>query len=158
MGDIEEKLQNFLTKIDQWMYSSNIQYRNAPFDKNDEVLNILDCNINDLRERTTENHQENIMILNQYRHQLLHVVAREKSIKAWAEQGINYLIAGKEFNKFMKWEEKYFTVIKKNAVGEKLQELKTTSEARIMSAEATIKTVETAIKVLENLGRSKVWT
>jgi hypothetical protein len=33
--------------------------------------------------------------------------------------------------------------------------LKTTSEARILAGEATIGSVETAMKVLENMGRNK---
>ena len=44
---------------------------------------------------------------------------------------------------------------KTSYTGIKLQMLKTTSDARILAGEATISTIENAMKILENLGRQK---
>jgi hypothetical protein len=83
------------------------------------------------------------------------IIAREKAVKAWAEQGIWYIVTGVSHDKYAKWEEKYHSAIRNHKSGLKLQMLKTTAEARILAGEATIGSIETAMKVFENMGRNK---
>ena len=85
-----------------------------------DIESILDGNPKDLRDSTAQHCQENLFTLNQYLYRLNISLSKERSVKAWAEQGINFLIASKEFSPYIKWEEKKFIIVKESKIGAKL--------------------------------------
>lgn len=155
--EIDVKLENFLAKISNWMNLNGITYPNDNIQNINDIECILDGSPKDLRDSTAQSCQENLFTLNQYLYRLNMSLSKERSVKAWAEQGINFLIASKEFSPYIKWEEKKFIIVKESKIGAKLQELKTISESRIMVCEAMIKRVENAMKIIENVGRVKTY-
>lgn len=155
--EIDVKLANFLVKISNWMNLNDITYPSDNFQDINKIECILDGNPVDFRDSTAQQCQENLFVLNQYLYRLNVSLSKEKSVKAWAEQGINFLIASKEFSPYIKWEEKKFIIVKESKIAAKLQELKTVSDARIIMAEAMIKKVENAMRIIENIGRTKIY-
>jgi hypothetical protein len=156
MEEIDEKINKFHKNIDDWIESKHVDYGvDDSYEKCREVGNILHLSREDLKNMSVVDYQTAIYALNQYWIYLNKLLAREKAVKTWADQGIWYIITGMEHDKYTKWEEKYHMSIRASPMGIKLQILKTTAEARILATEATSSRLETAIKVLENLSRSK---
>lgn len=158
MDDVEIKLENFLAKISTWMTHCDIIWNAEDrFPRMSDVECALNADYRDFRQSSQQQLQETLFLLNQYLYRLNMELAKEQSVKAWADQGINFLIAGQEFPQYTKWEEKKFLIVRKSKIAEKLQELKTVSDARILIAEAIIKKVETSMKIIENMGRIKMY-
>jgi len=155
MEELEEKIKKFHDNIDNWIKESKIDYGTDFGDKADEVAKILNYSREELKSMTFPDYQASIFLLNQYLMHLKSIIAREKAVKAWAEQGIWYIVTGVSHDKYAKWEEKYYESIRSSQTGIKLQTLKTTADARILSVGATIEMIENAMRVLENLARSK---
>ena len=155
MEELEDKIKKFHENIDNWIRESKIDYGTDFGDKANDVGQILHYSREELKVMTFPDYQASIFLLNQYLMHLKSIVAREKAVKAWAEQGIWYIVTGVSHDKYAKWEEKYHSAIRNHKSGLKLQMLKTTAEARILAGEATIGSVETAMKVFENMGRNK---
>ena len=156
MEEIDERINKFHKSIDDWIESKNIDYGVDSFgDKVYEVSKVLHLSRDELKAMSSVDCQTAIFLLNQYWSYLNTLLAREKAVKTWADQGIWYIITGMQHDKYSKWEEKYHMSIRASPMGIKLQILKTTAEARILATEATAGRLETAIKVLESLSRSK---
>lgn len=156
MEEVDDKINKFHKSIDEWIESKHIDYGLDSFgEKVHEVGKILHLSREELKAMSVIDYQTAIFLLNQYWAYLNTLLAREKAVKTWADQGIWYIITGMQHDKYSKWEEKYHMSIRASPIGIKLQILKTTAEARILATEATSSRLETAIKVLENLSRSK---
>jgi hypothetical protein len=156
MEDIDIKISNFHKTIDDWIHNSHADIDNEKLgDKFDEVTTIIHMSREDLNKMSSVECQTAVYLLNQQAGYLKMKISREKAVKAWAEQGIGYLITGSKHDKYAKWEEKYYESIRSSQTGIKLQTLKTTADARILAGGATIETIETAMRILENLARSK---
>ena len=155
MEELEEKINNFHQNNENRIRESKVDYGTDFGDKSNESKKILDLSKEELKSMTFADYQASIYLLNQYLMHLKTIIAREKAVKAWAEQGIWYIVTGVSHDKYAKWEEKYHSAIRNHKSGLKLQMLKTTSEARILAGEAAIGSVEMAMKVLENMGRNK---
>lgn len=156
MEDIDIKINNFHKSIDEWIHNNHADIDSQKLgDKIYEASKIIHMSREDMREMSSIECQTAVYLLNQQAGYLKMKTAREKAVKAWAEQGIGYLITGSKHDKYAKWEEKYYESIRNSQTGIKLQMLKTTADARILAAEATIGTIENAMRILENLARSK---
>jgi len=152
----EEKLEKFLYNIEEWVSGHHIAYASQKeFSKNEQVEKIINLDNSELRGYNVQECQETLLVLNQYFVYLNLVLSREKAAKAWADQGLNYLLAGKEFSPYTKWEEKKALILREGSVAAKLQELKTSCEARIMLVEAQMKNIEYILKIVESIWRSK---
>ena len=152
----EEKFQKFICNIEEWMSGHNIIYSfQKSFDKHKELKNIIECTGSDYSNFTIEQCQDAMILLNQYCTYLNIVLSREKASKIWADQGLNYILAGKTFDKYTKWEEKKALILKEGSISVKLQELKTICETRIMLIESQIKNIEFNLKILESIWRNK---
>lgn len=156
MEDIDVKVNNFHKNIDDWISNNNIDISNEKIHGIIyEVSNIIHMSREDINKMSSIECQTAVYLLNQYAGHLKTRLARERAAKSWAEQGIGYLITSTKHDKYAKWEEKYYESVRASQTGIKLQTLKTTAEARILAGEATIVTIENAMKILENLGRQK---
>jgi hypothetical protein len=154
--DIDIKINNFHKNIDEWIHNNHIDIDSEKIaDKIYEINKIVNMSHEELTKISSGECQISMFKLNQYLGHLKAKIAREKAAKAWAEQGIGYLITSTKHDKYAKWEEKYYESVRSSQTGIKLQTLKTTSDARILAGEATISTIENAMKILENLGRQK---
>lgn len=156
MEDIDVKIANFHKNIDDWVKNNHVDIDDEKTaDKVYEVRRIIHLSREDISKMSSVECQTAVYLLNQYLGHLKAKIAKEKSVKAWAEQGIGYLVSGTKHDKYAKWEEKYYESIRSSQTGIKLQTLKTTADARILSVGATIEMIENAMRVLENLARSK---
>lgn len=156
MEDIDVKINNFHKNIDEWIHNNHVDINSEKLgDKLHEVSQLIHLSREEVNKMSSIECQTAVYILNQQLGYLKMRLAREKAVKAWAEQGIGYLITGSKHDKYAKWEEKYYESVRSSQTGIKLQTLKTTSDARILAGEATISTIENAMKILENLGRQK---
>jgi hypothetical protein len=156
MEDIDVKINNFHKNIDEWIHNNHIDIDSEKLgDTVYEVAKIIHMSREEINKMSSVECQTAVYLLNQQLGHLKMRVAREKAVKSWAEQGIGYLITGSKHDKYAKWEEKYYESIRSSQTGIKLQTLKTTADARILAAEATVGTIENAMRVLENLARSK---
>jgi len=157
-AELENKISNFLSKISEWISSHNIAYSDKEcFDDYENANNILNSDYKKICSYTNHEYQEKLFLLNQYYTYLNLALSREKSAKTWADQGLNYVLAGKNFSQFIKWEERKAIVLRESQVAAKLQELKMTAEARIMVLEAQMHNIETSMKILENVARNKIY-
>lgn len=159
MDDIDVKIANFHKNLDEWISGHNINYgMDNSQDLAKRVGEIMNWTEDKVKQLSHMECQAAIFSLNKYLTYMNSMLAREKSVKQWAEQGILYMITGYEFDKFVKWEEKYYITIRLHKEsGAKLHKLKTVSESRILETEATVKGVELAIKILENVGKGKLY-
>lgn len=156
MEELEEKIKKFHENIDEWISGHNINYgMDNSFELTQRVGKIMRFTEDDIKKLSNTDCQAAMFTLNKYVIYTSSVVAREKAVKQWTEQGIWYIITGQKHDQYAKWEEKYHSAIRSSKSGLKLQMLKTTADARILAGEATIKGLENAIKILENIGRSK---
>lgn len=158
MDDLEQKYTKFHNNIDEWIKGHNINYgMDDSIELARRVGQIMHLSEDEIKKLSNVDCQAAIFTLNKYVTYTNSVVAREKAVKQWTEQGIWYIVTGYQHDKYAKWEEKYHSAIRNHKSGLKLQMLKTTAEARILAGEATVKGLEHAIKVLENIGRSKAY-
>jgi hypothetical protein len=156
MEDLDAKITNFHKNIDEWISGHNINYGiDDSFELTQRVGNIMHLMEDDIKKMSHLDCQAAMFTLNKYIVYTSSVVAREKAVKQWADQGIWYIVTGQKHDQYAKWEEKYHSAIRNHKSGLKLQMLKTTAEARILAGEATIKGIENAIRILENISRSK---
>lgn len=156
MEDIDIKINNFHKNIDEWIHNNHADIDSEKLgDRLYEVSKIIHLSREEINKMSSIECQTAVYILNQQLGYLKMRLARERAVKAWAEQGIGYLITGSKHDKYAKWEEKYYESIRSSQTGIKLQTLKTTADARILAGEATMGTIENAMKILENLGRQK---
>lgn len=156
MEDIDIKISNFHKNIDEWISGHHINYGiDDSFELAQKVGHIMHLTEDDIKKMSHIDCQTAMFTLNKYIVYTSSVVAREKAVKQWTEQGIWYIVTGYQHDKYAKWEEKYHSAIRSSKSGLKLQMLKTTADARILAGEATIKGLENAIKILENISRSK---
>jgi hypothetical protein len=157
--ELEIRLINFLAKISEWATGHSIIYTTDQQFKNGEeqINSLLNADPKDLYSYGYEAYQADLFRLTQYHSYLNLVLAREKSTRSWADQGFNYLLAGKTFPPYTRWEEKKFSLMRESKVAAKLQELTTTCEARISILEARMKGVEGVIKIIENVARNKMY-
>lgn len=156
MEDIEEKYNKFHQNIDEWIDSKNLDYGlKTTLEDAIRVGEIMHLKEEDIKKMSSLDCQAAIFTINKYMTYTSSIVAREKAVKQWCEQGIWYIVTGQKHDKYAKWEEKYHTALKNHKSGLRLLMLKTTAEARILAGESQIKGFEQAIKVLESISRSK---
>lgn len=153
---LEEKLEKFLNGINEWASGHNIVYSSQSlFNKPEEIETILNIDGSDLKNFSVDECRDAMLTLNRYLSYLNLVLSREKSAKSWSDQGLNYLLAGKDFSPYVKWEEKKALILREGSIAAKLQELKTVCEGRIMTIEAQIKNTEYILKIIEQVWRNK---
>lgn len=156
MDDIDQKYAKFHENIDNWIDSNHLDYGlKCSLEDAIHVGKIMHLKEEDVKKMSSLDCQAAIFTINKYMTYMGSVVAREKAVKQWCEQGIWYIVTGQQHDKYAKWEEKYHSALRNHKSGLKLQMLKTTAEARILAGESQIKGFEHAIKVLESIGRSK---
>jgi len=156
MDDIDQKYAKFHENIDNWINSNHRDYGlKCSLEDAIRVGEIMHLKEEDVKKMSSLDCQAAIFTINKYMTYMGSVVAREKAVKQWCEQGIWYIVTGQQHDKYAKWEEKYHSALRNHKSGLKLQMLKTTAEARILAGESQIKGFEHAIKVLESIGRSK---
>jgi len=156
MDDIDQKYAKFHENIDNWINSNHLDYGlKCSLEDAIRVGEIMHLKEEDVKKMSSLDCQAAIFTINKYMTYMGSVVAREKAVKQWCEQGIWYIVTGQQHDKYAKWEEKYHSALRNHKSGLKLQMLKTTAEARILAGESQIKGFEHAIKVLESIGRSK---
>lgn len=155
MDDIEQKVNEFCQKIEDWISINKIDYGVTDSEEIENCNKILSMTEKDLRNLNSMDCQIYLFSLNKYLYYLNRILAREKSVKTYADQGIWYIVSGFSNEKMFKWEERYYNALRRSKIATELQKLKTASEVRSHHTEITIKTVEGAIKILENIGRSK---
>lgn len=156
MENIDERLGNFHKTLDNWISEHKIDYgANLEDERFKEICRIMRFTEQDLKSLSAIDIQTAIYNLNYYMHYIHVITDREKAVKAWVEQTIGYIISGLQFDKFLKWEEKYNLAIRSHKSGVRLQMLKTTADYRILSGNNSISTIQNAIKVLENIGRNR---
>lgn len=152
----EEKLEKFLTSVDEWCSGHNIVYASQKsFSDKDKIDRILNLDNSELVSYSLQDCQDAMLMLNRYHTYLNIAISREKASRNWTEQGLNYLIAGKDFSQYTKWEEKKALILRDGSIAAKLQELKTVCEARILILESQIKNVEYILKIVEQNWRTK---
>lgn len=158
MDNVDERLMKFHNTLDNWISDHKIDYGATVSDETfKEVCRILHFQSEDIKSLTAMDAQAAIYILSQYLHHMKVIVDREKAVKAWVEQTIGYIISGMAFDKYTKWEEKHHLAVRNHPSGLRLRMLKTTADYRILSGESTIERLNHAIKVLENISRSKTY-
>lgn len=156
MEDIDEKYSKFHNNINEWISGKNLDYGlECTLEDAIAVGKIMHLKEEDVKAMSSADCQAAIFTLNRYMTYMNSIIAREKATKQWAEQGIWYIVTGQQHDKYAKWEEKYHSAIRGHKSGLRLLMLKTTADARILSCEAQVKGFENAIKVLENMSRSK---
>lgn len=156
MEDIDQKYEKFHQNINEWIDSNKLNYGlNCSLEDAIRVGQIMHFTEDDIKKLSFIDCQAAIFTLNKYMTYMGSIIAREKAVKQWCDQGIWYIVTGQKHDKYAKWEEKYHSALRNHKSGLRLLMLKTTAEARILTGESQIKGFEHAIKVLESIGRSK---
>lgn len=141
-------LENFISKIEQWIESNGIIY-GTKYDT-EETTKILSMSKNQFGNLSRDDCIKYIFILNQYLMHLNTILSKEKAIKNWSEQFLSFLINDHNKDDYSVGKDrKTYLAIKNNKLCSSLNSIKVHSESRILYTENQIPYIENVAKILE---------
>ena len=124
---------------------------------NPEVETIINLESVELEALTPEECCEKAYVLFGYCN-YVQSVSNQHSVKLnWAEKQLNLIVPKQaaQFDKYMKWEQKYFSIIENDEFAKKLFEVKLAAESRTMWLDNKIKDLRRMADTLLELSRRK---
>ena len=131
MSQDNELVETFLSKIDNWINSNDL---NIKRDNHEECEDILNMSTEDLESEDSESLMCKAYVLYGYADHIASCLNREKVISDYAEQSISYIISPIVNNygdQFTKWEVKYNSAIRENPLAKSLNQLRGHCAARL---------------------------
>lgn len=151
----EEKLNEFLSSIDNWIESKNI-INIKPTNSN--VENILTLSAEELNKLSQELCLQYAYELYSYSEYIETIKHKENAILEWADSSIWFIIC-KSINqygdKYTKWQEKYYAAIKENPLAVDILKIKNHAAARVSILTNKAETVRKMAELLNSLSSSK---
>ena len=159
----EEKLNEFLEAIDEWISCKNIMSPKGPRKNLDgeykgNISKILEFTSDTLKRLTAEECLAYAYELHNYGEYLESVKAKEKIVLEWADGSIWYIISTVMHNyggQYAKWQEKYYGAIKENPLASEILKVKNHAEARVSLLDGKAARVQKMADILNSLSRRR---
>ena len=160
----EEKLNEFLQAVDDWINCKNILPPKGPSKKfkseelRGNIEGILSLTADTLRILTAEECLMYAYELHTYGEYLESVKAKENIVLEWADSSIWYIIS-KTINqygdKYTKWQEKYYSAVRENPLANDILKIKNHAEARVGVLKGKADRIQKMAEILNNLSRRR---
>jgi|TARA_B100001778_G_scaffold332303_1_gene338345 hypothetical protein len=150
----EQKVNEFLQKVDDWIEDRNIDLA----EKNEEVAEIMSMKSDDIRSLSQEKALSFSFVLFSHAEYLQTLHNKEKTVVEFCSDSIWFIVADKMDNyggQYAKWEMRYYSAIKENPLAAELNRLKLTAEARINRLSGKIDAVKKMASVLHDIGKKR---
>jgi len=150
----EEKLNEFLNAIDEWISSKGV----LEIKKNEDVEKILNLKSEDINALSSKECLTYAYELYAYSDYIESVKAKEKIILEWANSSIWYIISRSLDNygtSYTKWQQKYYSAISENPLASSILKLKNHAEARVSSIDGKSSKIQKMADTLTNLAKIK---
>lgn len=151
----EEKLNEFLLSIDNWIASKNI-IDIKPKDSNVEM--ILTLSTDELQKLNQETCLQYAYELYSYSEYIETIKNKENAVLEWADSSIWFIIC-KSINqygdKYTKWQEKYHAAIKENPLAIDILKIKNHASARVSMLSNKAETIRKMAELLNSMSLSK---
>ena len=159
----EEKLNEFLQAVDDWIACKNIMSPKGPRKGPDgehrgNISKILGFTSDTLKILTGEECLSYAYELHNYGEYLESVKAKEKIVLEWADGSIWYIISTVMHNygtQYTKWQEKYYGAIKENPLAADILKIKNHAEARVSLLDGKAARVQKMADILNSLSRRR---
>jgi hypothetical protein len=160
----EEKLNEFLQAVDDWIACKNIIPVHGPTKKpnSDEcsgnVSRILNFTADTLNILTADECLAYAYELHAYGEYLESVKAKENIVLEWADSSIWYIISTtlqQYGNKYTKWQEKYYSAVKENPLASEILKIKGHAEARVGVLQDTAHRIQRMAEILNSLSKRR---
>ena len=160
----EEKLNEFLQAVDDWIACKNIIPAKGPTKKlkseeyRGNVSKILGFTAETLKILTAEECLMYAYELHAYGEYLESVKAKENVILEWADSSIWYIISTVMQNygtQYTKWQEKYYSAIKENPLASQILKVKNHAEARVKLLSGKAERIQNMAQTLNSLSRRR---
>ena len=150
----EQKVNEFLQKVDDWIEDRNIDLA----EKNEEVAEIMSMKSDDIRSLNQEKALSFSFVLFSHAEYLQTLHNKEKTVVEFCSDSIWFIVADKMDNyggQYAKWEMRYYSAIKETPLAAELNRLKLTAEARINRLSGKIDAVKKMASVLHDIGKKR---
>jgi hypothetical protein len=150
----EEKLNEFLEAVDDWLGCKHLAKVEAP----DDVYEILNARSEDINTWSYEKCNTSAYRLYAYTEYIESELAKEKNILHWSDSSIWFIISPKlnqYGGQYSKWQEKYFAAVEENPLAKQILVIKNHAEARVRSLEGKSNRIIKMAETLNNLARRK---
>ena len=159
----EEKLNEFLQAVDDWIACKNIMSPTGPRQGHDveyrgNISKILGFTSDTLKILTAEECLAYAYELHNYGEYLESVKAKEKIVLEWADGSIWYIISTVMHNyggQYAKWQEKYYGAIKENPLAADILKIKNHAESRVSLLDGKAARVQKMSDILNSLSRRR---
>ena len=159
----EEKLNEFLQAVDDWIACKNIMSPKGPRKGHDgeyrgNISKILGFTSDTLKILTAEECLAYAYELHNYGEYLESVKAKEKIVLEWADGSIWYIISTVMHNyggQYAKWQEKYYGAIKENPLAADILKIKNHAESRVSLLDGKAARVQKMADILNSLSRRR---
>lgn len=151
----EEKLNEFLLSIDNWIKSKNI-IDIKPKDSNIEM--ILTLSAQDLQKLNQETCLQYAYELYSYSEYIETIKNKENAILEWADSSIWFIICklvNQYGDKYTKWQEKYHAAIRENPLAIDILKIKNHASARVSMLTNKAETIKKMAELLNSMSLSK---
>ena len=151
----KDRLDDFLWSVDNYIKAEGVHTVNV----NPEVELILNLTSVELDTLTSEECCEKAYCLYGYCNYVQSVFNKHRAKLSWCEQQLNKIVAEQaaQFDKYMKWEQKYYSVIKNDDFAQKLLDSKLACESRVILLEDKIRYMRKMSDVLLELSKRKAY-
>jgi len=160
----EEKLNEFLQAVDDWIACKNIIPAQGPAKKpNSEeykgnVSRILGFTADTLKALTAEECLAYAYELHAYGEYLESVRAKENIVLEWADSSIWYIIStvmNQYGGQYTKWQEKYYSAIKENPLASEILKVKNHAESRVKLLNGKADRIQNMAQILNSLSKRR---
>ena len=159
----EERLNEFLEAIDDWVSCNNIKSPRGPRKnlKGEDVSNIskiLNMTSDTLKYLTGEECLVYAYELHSYAEYIETLRTKENAVLEWADSSIWYIIStvmNQYGTQYTKWQEKYYSAIKENPLASQILKVKNHAEARVKILDGKADRIQSMAQVLNNLSKRR---
>ena len=160
----EEKLNDFLEAVDNWITCKNIIPSKGPTKElhseeyTGNVSRILSFTADMLQTLTAEECLSYAYELHTYGEYLESVKAKENIVLEWADASMWYIVSTLMQNygtKYTKWQEKYYSAIKENPMANDLSKIRIHAASRVTMLNGKSERIQKMADILTNLSRRR---
>ena len=160
----EEKLNEFLEAIDNWIACKNIIPPQGPTKKlkseehGGNVSRILNFTADTLQTLTAEECLSYAYELHTYGEYLESVKAKENIVLEWADSSLWYIIStvmNQYGGQYTKWQEKYYSAIRENPLAGDILKIKNHAEARVNLLSGKADRIQSMAQLLNSLSKRR---
>lgn len=149
----EEKLNEFLQAIASWLASKNLPL----VDENPKIKTILNMNTAEIQALSSDECASYAYELYAYSEYIEGVRTKEKIILDWTNASIWYIVstAMRNYDKYTKWEEKYYSAIHADPLANDILKIKNHAESRVTMLNGKSERIQKMADILTNLSRRR---